>query len=231
MSAKLVSKFVRKHCATILSARCIFESAFVEITPLPGGTFMVSVNADSEHLLRTRYNVLSLQGMNVRSCTIYAVTAVEAAEKVRRDGERVCFVGTHEVLEGPADGVEYFDADAARENGFAISHLHQRANGLSWYRLDEWVQGKVVMTCEGQYDDVRRVMAQLHPAHWQRRYNLQALCGVWQRFLQTQLDPLGERLAEEFLFYPIGARVSDVAGLFEAANPHFASARKEMFGA
>lgn len=230
MTAKF-SKFVGKHSASVLADRCIKQNAYVEITPLPGDNCLVSVHAGNEHLLRTRYNVLTLRGMEMRSGILHAVTSVEAAEGCRNVGERVCFAGTHEVLEEPGSGVEFVDADEARENGFMLTLLQQRPHGGSRYRLDELVKGEVVMTCEGSYSDVRGVIAQLHPAHWQRRYGLSGLIQLWKRFLQTQLDPQDECLADPFLFFPIGARVSDVAGLFEAAEPRFAEARKEMCGA
>ena len=106
MNAQFVSKLVGKHSAIALAVRCIKESAFVEITPLPCDLYEVSVKPDREHLLRTRYNVLTLKGMNVSSSSIFAVTMAEAAEKVRGCGERVCFVGTHEASAEPCEGTE-----------------------------------------------------------------------------------------------------------------------------
>lgn len=51
MSAILVTKIVGLQSALDLAKRCIMESAFVEVTPLPDDLYEVGVKRDAEHLL------------------------------------------------------------------------------------------------------------------------------------------------------------------------------------
>ena len=53
MSANLVTKIVGMQSAIALAERCIKESAFVEVTPLPDDLYEVGIKRDAEHLLHT----------------------------------------------------------------------------------------------------------------------------------------------------------------------------------
>lgn len=220
---KFVSKFVNLSSALELSQKCIKESAFIEVLPLPDGLYEISVRVDRAALLDEKYRVILRADAASEVSDVSAFDLAKAADAVRESGKRVCYVGSHCIgsyLE--AGTVEHVDMDEDGENGFIIRPEVEDGE-VKFYKVEEWMGSDVVDQYYGSYSAVREWISDNHQGHCQRRYSMPQLCDLWNELANVPVagDGNGMYLNDAFLFFPAGTHVHDVWHFFEACNPLF----------
>lgn len=229
---KFVSKIVEKVEALRLAQICINGSIFMEVMPLPDDQYEVSVRKDQERVLFDKFLVIG-RGKETRleGGIVSALTQADAVNSVRCG--RGCYVGTHNADNTlKADQVEYVDFigeesddDENADSGFIIRPYVVDGVVMS-YIGEEWMRGDIVDTTTGAYSWVRRWISDQHVDHWKRRYSLSRLIDLWNEVVGLPL--VGEKLAESFMFFPVGACPKDVVQLICEVNPLFISVKSSV---
>ncbi|MDG1580901.1 hypothetical protein [Pseudomonas sp. GOM6] len=227
-----VSKIVGKVEALRLAQICINGSIFMEVMPLPDDQYEVSVRKDQERVLFDKFLVIG-RGKETRleGGIVSALTEADAVNSVRCG--RGCYVGTHNADNTlKADQVEYVDFigeesddDENADSGFIIRPYVVDGVVMS-YIGEEWMRGDIVDTTTGAYSWVRRWISDQHVDHWKRRYSLSRLIDIWNEVVGLPL--VGEKLAEPFMIFPVGASMTDVLLFLLDTCPQFISVKGKV---
>jgi hypothetical protein len=215
------SKTMSKASAFVISQRCIAESAYVEICPLPDDFYELSVKSDRKELLNEEY-VLLKSGAGQSTYEVISAFDLSSALSKCKFSEDVCFIGSHVndsfIPEGSIETI-YYDSEV--ESGFII-RVEVDEGLCNCYKVEEWVNGDIVDQHYAiDYKCARFWISAQFTDHCSRRYSLQDLCELWNQLADVVVSEDAELTEESFLFFPAGAHVHAIWRFFEACNPLF----------
>lgn len=216
------SKTMTRATAFVMIERCIAESAFVEAWPLPGDLYELSVKKDRKDILNQDY-VVVLRGPGPVNCeTVNAFDLSSALALLTADLKKVCYVGSYTKGDTVEIGsYELVFHDDELETGFII-RAEEGEGGECCYKVEEWMNGDIVdQFYSKDYQGARIWISENLDDHCARRFSMQDLCELWNKFADVPVSEGAEFTEGAFLFFPAGTPTYDIGHFFMSCNPNF----------